>query len=158
MNTWMWPVDHELYYQVFSGFMGSLLGKWLIKRYNFFLNVIVRIVIGQKQKFPREIFEHYRKPIEKPEERKGNWTLPGQIVGASSWLLELWEKRDLIKDKPSFLFWGMQDLGFREKELKVWEHFLTNKLVIRLDKAGHFPHEEEAEKIIEALKKWMSPT
>lgn len=158
MNTWMWSVKNDLYYQAFSGFMGSSLGKWLIKRYNFFLNVIVRLVLGKKQKFPREIFEHYHKPIEKPKDRKGSWTLPGQMVGSSSWLQNLWEKRGLIKDKPSLIFWGMKDLGFREKELKVWEHLLTHKLVIRLDDAGHFPHEEEAERLIKALKKWISPT
>lgn len=158
MNTWMWPVDHELYYQIFSGFMGSLLGKWLIKRYNFFLNVIVRAVIGKKQKFPPEIFEHYRRPIEKPEDRKGNWILPGQIIGSSHWLQALWEQRDRIKDIPSLIFWGMKDLGFRKKELKVWEHLLTNKTVVYLDEAGHFPHEEEAERLIEELEKLMSAT
>lgn len=156
MNTWMWSVEKDLYYQAFSGFMGSALGRWLIKHYNFFLNVIVRAVIGEKQKFPREIFDHYRKPIEKPEDRKGNWTLPGQIIGSSKWLQSLWEKRDLIKDKPSLVFWGMKDLAFRKKELKEWAHLLTDKIVVCLDEAGHFPHEEEAERLIEEVRKWIS--
>ena len=46
----------------------------------------------------------------------------------------------------------MKDIAFREKELIVWENLMTNKKVIRLENAGHYPQEEATEIFIEALK------
>ena len=46
----------------------------------------------------------------------------------------------------------MKDIAFREKELIVWENLMTNKTVIRLEDAGHFPQEEATKIFIDALK------
>ena len=37
MNTWMWSVTGDPHYERFSGFMGSGIGRFLIKRFNFFV-------------------------------------------------------------------------------------------------------------------------
>ncbi len=58
----------------------------------------------------------YLKPLEVQEERKGCWVLPGQIIGSTDWLRELWEKRTRLSDKPALIVWGMKDIAFREKE------------------------------------------
>ena len=158
INTWCWPVDQELYYQLFSGLMGSRLGKWLIRRHNFFLRVIVPAVIGRRKAFPPHVMKQYHQPLATPKERQASAILPGQIVRASDWLQSLWERRAAIRDKPALIFWGMKDLGFREKELGVWEQFFSHKKVVRLPEVGHFPHEEAAEELAEELKRWMVET
>lgn len=156
MNTWMWPVKDDWYYQIFSGFMGSKLGKWLIRHFDFFNRFIAPIVVGNKEAFTKDVWKHYRAPLQKPEDRKGNWTFPGQIVGSSAWLSKLWEQRDKISNKPALLFWGMKDIGFRKKELQRWEKLLNHKKVIRVPHCGHFPQEEASEQLIEALKAFIA--
>ena len=156
MNTWLWPVDHDLYYRVFSGLTGSAPGQWLIRRYNLFMRLIVPLVIGQRQKFPPEVRRHYWQPLTAPADRIAHAILPGQIAGASTWLQSLWTKRAMIRDKPTLVCWGMRDLGFRERELKVWERLLTHKTVVRLPSVGHFPHEEAADQLVTALRHLMT--
>jgi len=47
----------------------------------------------------------------------------------------------------------MKDIAFREKEFNVWNNELTDKTVIKLENAGHYPHEEATKIFIEELKK-----
>lgn len=42
---------------------------------------------------------------------------PKQIIDSSSRLASLWEKIDVLRDKPILIVWGMKDIAFREKEL-----------------------------------------
>lgn len=46
----------------------------------------------------------------------------------------------------------MKDIAFREQELNVWEDLMTNKKVVRLEEAGHYPQEEATEIFINELK------
>jgi len=71
MNTWMWPVNRDWYYIAFSGFTGGPIGRFLIKRFNFFTRVIMRQAYGDKTKLTEHIHRHYLKPLEVSEERKG---------------------------------------------------------------------------------------
>ena len=50
MNTWMWPVDDDWYYRAFSGFMGGPFGRFLIKRFDFFVNGVMKVATGDKSK------------------------------------------------------------------------------------------------------------
>ncbi len=155
LNTWMWPVNSDWLFQGFSRLMGSALGKWLAIHQDFFVRVVVRTAIGDRKKFSPGIFTHYRKPLEHPQDRKGSWMFSKHLIESSQWLKSLWAQRDKIKDKPAFVFWGLKDLGFREKELKVWENLLTQKKIFRLKRVGHFPQEERGHRLALELKNWM---
>jgi len=79
-NTWMWSVKSDWYYQGFSRFMGGAIGRWLIRRYNFFANTIMKMAYGDKSKLIPQIRRHYLMPLAKSEERKGCWVFPKQIL------------------------------------------------------------------------------
>lgn len=142
MNTWMWPVDDDLYYRVFSGFMGGPLGRFLIKRFNFFVNGVMKQATVDKAKLPRPIHQHYVQPLANPADRKGCWVLPREIIASTDWLRGLWEQRAKLEAKPALVLWGMGDIAFREKELNTWQRLLTNGQIHRLEGVGHFVQEE----------------
>jgi hypothetical protein len=46
----------------------------------------------------------------------------------------------------------MKEIAFREQELNVWEEFLTNRKVVRLEEFGHYPQEKATEILIKILR------
>lgn len=148
MNTWMWSVKGDPHYERFSSFMGGPIGRFLIKRFNFFVRVVMKKAMGDPSRLPAHIHRHYFKPLEKPEERKGCWTFPKKIIGSSDWLEALWSQREGIKDKPALILWGMKDIAFRERELNIWANLFTDCRVVKFEDTGHFVQEEKGGELL----------
>jgi haloalkane dehalogenase len=151
-NTWLWSVRSDWYYQAFSAFVGGPIGRWLIRNHNFFANTIVRALFGDKSRLTPKIHAHYLMPLAKPDERKGSWVFPAEIIGSSDWLQSLWDKRDLLRGKKILISWGMKDIGFREKELKTWMNAFPRAKVVRFEDAGHFVEEEKPDELFGEIK------
>lgn len=151
-NTWLWSVKSDWYYQAFSGFVGGLVGRFLIQKRNFFVRNIVPATFGNPQKLTPQVQKHLAMPLDNPAERKGNWTFPKQIIGASDWLASLWDKRAVLNDKRVLIAWGMKDIAFREKELAQWSTALPHARVIRFPDAGHFVAEEKPDELATAIQ------
>jgi haloalkane dehalogenase len=152
MNTWLWSVKDDRYYQMFSGMMGGTLGKFMIRRFNIFGKVVVKMAMGDKSKLTKAIHRHYYLHLEKPEDRKGCYVFPREIIGSSAWLDSLWQQREKINNLPATLVWGMKDIAFREPQLNYWIANWNNPRVVKLANVGHYPHEEAPEEVIKALQ------
>lgn len=150
-NTWMWPTNNDWYYQGFSGFVGGAIGRWLIRRHNFFAKTVIKSVYGDKSKLTPEIHRHFLMPLAQPVERKGNWVLPKQIIASSEWLAGLWAQREVLESKVKLVAWGMKDIAFREKELNHWIKHFPQARVVRYPDAGHFLAEEKPDELIEEI-------
>ena len=151
-NTWLWSVRNDLYYQGYSAFMGGPIGRWLIKRQNFFAQTVVRMAFGDKSKLTPHIHKHYLEQCPNPEERKGNWVFPAQVVGASDWLASLWDRRLVLTDKIAIIAWGDKDIAFREKERQTWVKAFPKARVMRFPNSGHFIPEENPLELAEAIR------
>jgi haloalkane dehalogenase len=154
-NTWLWSVENDLYYRMFSRFMGGRVGRWLIRKYNFYARVIVPMAYGDRSKLTSEIHRHYLKPLSIPEERKGNWVFPKQIIESSGWLDSLWGQRHLLDDKISVIAWGLKDIAFRKKELQTWTSAFPRAKVLLFENSGHFLLEENSLQMAEEITKIM---
>jgi pimeloyl-ACP methyl ester carboxylesterase len=152
LNTWLWSVENDPYYQKFSGIMGGPFGRFMIKNFNIFGRMVVKRAVGDKKKLSKDTHRHYFKHMEKRSDRKGCYTFPKQIIGSSKWLAELWDQREKINSIPTCFIWGMKDIAFREQELNYWIEHWKNPKVIRLNGIGHFPQEESPETVIEELR------
>ena len=152
LNTWLWSVADDWYYQGFSGFMGGAIGRFLIKHFNFFGKQVVKQAVGDSRKLDREIHAHYYLHLATKEDRKGNYIFPREIVGSSKWLDSLWQQREKINQIPTHFIWGMKDIAFREKELNHWLKHWPNAEVTRLPEVGHYPQEEATEVVIGVLE------
>lgn len=152
LNTWLWSVENDPYYKKFSGFMGGVIGRFLIKNFNIFGKMIVKQAMGDKRKLTKEIHRHYYQHLEKPKDRKGCYVFPKQIIASSAWLDSLWQQRKKISALPTTIIWGLKDIAFREQELNYWTANWNNVKVIKLETVGHFPQEEAPEIVIRELK------
>ncbi|MBD3367169.1 MAG: alpha/beta fold hydrolase [Candidatus Eisenbacteria bacterium] len=151
LNTWMWPVDDDTYYRAFSGFVGGPVGRFLIRRFNFFVRVVMPEAYGDRRLLTKAIHEHYLTPLGTPVERTGSAVFPREIVGSTPWLRKLWQRREALQGKRALIAWGMKDIAFREKELQTWIEALPGAEVLRLESAGHYVQEEAPEELGEAI-------
>lgn len=158
LNTWMWPVNDDWYYQAFSMFTGGVIGRFLSRHFNFFASVIMKSVYGDKSKFPPNIHEQFTNALPTPGSRKGTWVFPHEIIHSGEWLQELWDGRDRIKDKPAMLAWGMKDIAFREKELKRWMDLFPGAPVTRYEDAGHYVQDEKSLELAQSIDEFMQAT
>jgi haloalkane dehalogenase len=126
------------------------------KRFNFFARVIMRQACGDKTKLTEHIHRHYLKPLEAPEERKGCWVFPGEILGSTAWLSDLWARRSLLTDKPKLIVWGLKDIAFREQELNTWIDAFPDAEVIKLDDVGHYVQEEAPGELGQAVRHFLT--
>jgi len=156
LNTWMWPVNDDWYYRAFSGFMGGVAGRFLIRRFNFFARVVTRMAYGDKSKIPPRIHAHYLNALPTPQSRKGSWVLPREIIASSDWLTQLWAQRENLSAKPAMLAWGMKDIAFREKELNRWASLFPQASITRYEDAGHYVQDEKGPELVLLVEKFIS--
>jgi haloalkane dehalogenase len=151
MNTWAWPVNRDFHYVGFSGLMGGPVGRMLIRRYNFFAQVLLRQAFGDKSKLSETAHNHYVHPLETPEDRKGCMVFPKEIIASTPWLKQIWSRISALNDKPKLFVWGMKDIAFRDKELKRWEQTFPEARSVRLGTVGHFVQEEAPNELANAV-------
>ncbi len=154
-NTWCWPVNRDRHFLFFSLVMWSPLGQYLIKRRNFFVNGVMPRAIAVKSAMTPEMMEHYRRAQPSPSERAACAALPGQIIRASKWLGDIWENRVRFADKPTLIFWGLQDIAFRRQELERWRSALSDTEVHDYSDVGHFVAEEAPDRVVAALRDFV---
>ncbi|MCY4412193.1 MAG: alpha/beta fold hydrolase [Caldilineaceae bacterium] len=154
-NTWCWPVARDPHYVLFSFFMSSRLGKYLIKRHNMFVNRVLPMAVAQKEILTAQVMAHYRNAQPTPEARAACAAFPGHIIGATDWLQSLWDDRAAFTAKPALVFWGFKDIAFREKELNRWKAELADIEVHEFKDCGHFLAEEAPDRMLPALHAFM---
>lgn len=156
MNTWMWSVENDPYYQKFSKLMGGSFGRFMIENFNIFGKVVVKKAVGDTKQLSKHIHRHYYKHLKNKKDRKGCYVFPKEIIGSSAWLDSLWLQKEKINDIPTTIIWGMKDIAFREQELNYWLENWHEPKVIKLPEIGHFPQEEAPNEVIVELKNGAS--
>lgn len=158
MNSWMWAVQDDWHFWLFSKMVGGPLGRILIERGNIFVRFVMPLAFSDPSRLTDAIHEHYRGPMTRPEDRKGCAMLPKAIVGASPWLEQVWAQRHQVRDKPILLLWGMKDPAFRHKELARWIEVFPHARVQRLEDVGHYVPEEGGAVVADQCKTFLEAT
>ena len=157
-NTWCWPVERDPHFRLFSFMASSWVGRYLIRRRNFFLNKVMPKAVGKKGVLTPAVMEHYRNAQPTPEERSASAALPGAIIGATDWLRSIWGDRATFREKPALVLWGMKDIAFRRKELDRWRSELANVEAHEFGDCGHFLAEEAPGDIAPLVREFMART
>ena len=155
LNTWMWPLESGLTIRIFSSGLGGPIGRFIIERFNFFANNLMRFAASDPAKFPPQVHTHYTQALPTPESRKGSWVFPYELLGSKDWLASLWAQRDKLQDKPVQFIWGAKDTAFTEADLQRWQHLFTDHRTEKVD-AGHYVAEEMGAVLVPVVREFLT--
>jgi haloalkane dehalogenase len=152
LNTWMWRFDDDADMRKKARIAGSALGRFLYRRLNLSLRVIVPSAYGDRQKLTRAIHRQYLSVFPDAESReKVLWALARGLLGEGEFYESLWQQHARLSGLAALIVWGMKDTAFRPHLLERWKTILPQARVVALPNSGHWPHEEEPEAVIKAV-------
>jgi haloalkane dehalogenase len=157
-NSWAWPVNGDLHFEMYSRIMSSPLMQFWIRYFNVFVNFVFPMAIGVKSALTKEVMDHYRSPLGAPGERNAHAVLPYHVLARRAWLEEIWSRREAFAGKPALIVWGGADIAFREQELNTWRQALHNATVHVHPQAGHMVAEEIPEAVIDHMRGFFART
>lgn len=152
-NTWGWPVNGDLHFEMFSRTMGGLVGRELIRRLNLFVNVMVPT--GHRRRTPSAAeMAHYRAALSTRQRRHASAVLPRAITHSRAFLADV--KRDLsaLDHLPTLILWADADIALRDRERQRWEAILPNHTTVVLAGAGHYLQSDAPEEFAEVIRGW----
>lgn len=152
MNSMLFSVKEVKQVKQMVSFVGSKLGWFLVKEFNFFAKTVMKMLIVNKDSFPKHIHRHFYLHLGKKEERKGTWVFPRELVDADNWLKQLWSEREKINHIPTTFIWGMKSIAMKEEQLNIWIEGWHTPKIIKIENAGHFPHIDQPKVLISELK------
>jgi haloalkane dehalogenase len=155
INSWMWSFTGDRNMKRASRIAGGALGRFLYRWLNVSLRVITPSAYADRRKLTREIHAQYLAPFRDRWARGAVlWPLAHALLGSSAHYDRLWTLRDRLAAIPTAIIWGMRDPAFKPYMLDRWITAARNARVTRLD-AGHWPHEEEPEAVIAAIREFV---
>ncbi|MBD3400950.1 MAG: alpha/beta fold hydrolase [Candidatus Coatesbacteria bacterium] len=152
-NTWGWPIDGDRHFERFSKMMGGGFGRFLIRNFNAFVNLIVPLGIKRKR-LPRRVMNAYRKQFPSGASRMPTNIFPREIRGSSSFLGRIADDLDRLEEKPALILWGDRDIAFRAGERERFELLFRTHRTCILEGAGHFIQEDAPGEIVAAVRAW----
>ena len=152
-NTWCWPVNGDLHFELFSRLMGGPIGKFAIRRCNAFVNLFVPAGI-KRRRVDAAILEPYRRPLSTPERRMPSYIFPRCILRSHAFLAAAQASLGALAQKPVLIVWGDADIAFRAKERERFEALFPRHRTVILSGAGHYIWEDAPDEIASALADW----
>lgn len=149
-NTFAWPVNGDLHFEGFSRFFGGPLGKWLIRKYNAFVRILIPMGTT-KARLNKLEMQAYLGPMPDPDSRMPTYVLPRAIRKSKEFLREVESKLPALSNRPALILWGDKDIAFRRKERQRFEEIFAHHQTRILSGAGHFIWEDSPEEIAGAI-------
>jgi haloalkane dehalogenase len=157
INSWMWSFEGDKEMEKKSAMAGGAFGRFLYRYGNFSLKVLMPYAYGDKRKLTSVIHKRYLECFPDRWSRGAVlWALAKSLLGSSAHYRGLWEKRDRLSDRPLLIVWGLKDRAFDPRFLATWKKAFPQARVHELPESGHWPHEEEPEAVIRALRGFLS--
>ncbi len=154
LNSFMWSFKNDLQMRMLAGVMGSWFGRWLYRRFNFSLRVLLPSSYGDRQKLTPAIYQQYLGAFpDADSHERVLWALAKSLNGSAQFFDSLWQRRERLMQTPMQLIWGMKDHAFGPPFLKQWKQTFGHAEVTQLPGAGHWPHEELPLEVLTALKR-----
>lgn len=152
INTWMWSLSGDPFYENGARVAKSALGRFLYRRANLSLRVITPSAYGDRKRLTPAIHRQLLERFPDPASRGlVLWPLAKALIDSSAHYESLWERREALRHLPASIVWGLKDPAFPPRLLAKWREALPQAEVVELPRSGHWPHEEEPEKVIAAI-------
>jgi haloalkane dehalogenase len=152
VNSWMWSFEDDREMASRARIAGGRVGKFLYEWLNFSLRVIAPSAWGDRRKLTPAIQRQY---LDRFPDRASRgevlWSLARSLLGSSAHYEKLWNDRRSLAHRPMKIVWGMKDSAFKPNQLAKWRDAFPKAEVIEVPAAGHWPHEEEPQAVLEAI-------
>jgi len=153
VNSWMWSFSGDREMESKGRVAGSYVGRLLYRWANFSLKVLTPSVYADRRRLTPEIHRQY---LDRFPDRWSRgavlWPLARAILRSSSFYDSLWQQRDRLASIPTLIVWGMKDSAFKPHQLARWRATLPNARIVEIAGAGHWPHEEEPDQVVSAIR------
>ncbi len=151
INSWLWPVAGMEHFQKPEKLICSPVGKFLYEKLNFSARVLLKSAFSGKKEL-RKVHSQYIKAQDSAG-RKAAYQLALALYNESDWFRQLWDQRFVLEKIPSDIIWGKGDtLLPAALFLDQWREGLPLAKIHEVE-GGHFPHEENAGKVIQIFKR-----
>jgi haloalkane dehalogenase len=156
LNSWMWSLADDPAIARASRIVGSGLGRWLYRWLNLSLRVIAPGAWGDRRKLTPAIHGQYLAPFADRDARgRVLWALARALSESAPYYDGLWRQRERLATKEVLLAWGVKDTAFGEAALARWATALPAARVLRVEGAGHWPHEEEPAAVLAGVQGFL---
>lgn len=153
-NTFAWPVNGNPKFERFSGLMGGPVGRFFIRNFNAFVNVM--IPLGVSRSLSRREMRAYRAPFPTRASRVPTAIFPRHIIASQDYVAEVEANLSRLREKPTLIVWGAKDRAFREPERQRVERLFHDRRTVILENARHFIQEDEPERIAAEIRAFVS--
>ncbi len=154
LNSWLWSSENDPDYIKLKKILKSPLLPFLYRYLNFSPKFILPQSFGDK-KLPKNLLKQYTKPFADRTQRNGTLAFAQSLLNDQDWFEQLWNKRKTIAEKPTLFVWGMKDNVIKPHNLEKFQSSFSNSKTMKLEKSGHFPQEEQPEKVIKAISDFL---
>ena len=156
-NTWMWPFDDDAGMTRKATLAGGTLGRLLYRYANASLRLITPSAYGDRAKLTPQIHRQYLEVFRDRDARvQVLHALARALLESRSFYAGLYARIDRLRDLPTLIVWGMKDTAFLPSQLARWETHLPQAEVCRLLLAGHWPHEEAPDEVLQAVAAFLA--
>lgn len=154
-NTWAWPLNGDPSSELFSRGMGNPVGRALIRRFNPLVNQF--IPLGHKRrKLSDAELAHYRDATATPARRQACAVLPGELVGARAFFVDLADRLGEVARLPTLIVWASDNPIFTDKYRTRLESLFPHHVTTILHGVGHFPQSDAPAEFSDAIATWWS--
>ena len=158
LNTWMWSFEDDPSLRGGARLAGSWLGRLAYRYLNASLQLLMPRGYADRRRLTPELHRHYLAPFREPEARERVlWTLACSLLGSREYFQRLWQARSLLSSVPSLMVWGLADTLLPARLLERWREALPHARFETFTGAGHWPHEECPERVLELLDHFLPP-
>lgn len=155
LNSWIWGSKTDPDFIKLSKILKSPLLPFLYRYLNFSPKFILPKSFGDR-KLSKHLVNQYTKPFADKTQRNGALAFAKSLLNDQDWFEELWNKRQVISNKPTLLIWGLKDPVIKPHYLDKFEKGFQNSKTKRLETSGHFPQEEQPEIVAKAISEFLN--
>jgi haloalkane dehalogenase len=156
LNTWAWPLDGDPKMARGARFIGGAIGRLLYRYANASLRLIMPSAYGDRTKLTPAIHRRYLDVFRDRDARVlVLHALAASLLGSRAHYQSLLDRIERLNAMPVLIIWGMKDSAFQPYQLERWRRLLPDAQVETIAGAGHWPHEEEPARVIEAIERFL---
>jgi len=158
INSWMWSFDDDPSMRRKARLAGGALGRWMYRRLNASLRLIMPSAYGDKRRLTPAIHAQYLNAFPDADSRERVlFALAQSLLGSRAFFDALWQRRARLADVDVHLVWGTRDSAFPPRMLARWQQAFPHARTTLIDEAGHWPHEEAPQAVIDAIRATLRP-